>query len=96
MTPAEQLTQEVTERRAEVTALSHLWEVVLGECPSQQQFFVWLDLHTFDRLVRAIRETGRKQSKRQVKMDSDHLVRFCSSVANQRKTEEGSPKPLAS
>ena len=92
---AEQLTKEVTERRAEVNALSHLWEVAVGQCPSEQQFYVWLDLHTFDRLVRAIRETGRKQSKRQTKMDSDHLVRFCSKVANDLKTQEEAAKPLA-
>jgi hypothetical protein len=88
MINAQQLTQEVCAMRDEINALSHLWQVAIGPCPSDQQFCTWLGLHPFERLVRAIRETARKQSKRQVKMDADHLVRFCSRMANDRKTVE--------
>jgi hypothetical protein len=88
MTP-EQLNKEVTERRLEIAALSDLWEVVVGNhVPSQQQFNIWTELHSFEILVRSIRETGTKQAKRRGTMCADHLVRFCSQVANQKSALE--------
>jgi hypothetical protein len=86
MNPVQQLTQEVAEVRAAIIALVQLWEIsVSGPCPDEAQFYVWLGLHQFGHIAAAIRETGVKQSKRAVKMDADHLVRFCSRVANDRK-----------
>jgi hypothetical protein len=86
MNAIQQLTQDVAESRASIVALMQLWEIsVSGPCPDAAQFSVWLGLHQFHHIAAAIRETGVKQSKRAVKMDADHLVRFCSRVANDRK-----------
>jgi hypothetical protein len=76
-------------RRAEVLGLIQLWELCVdGQCPTEQQFAFWLQLHTFERMVQSVREVGRKQARRRVKMDADHVVRFCSRVANDRAREE--------
>jgi hypothetical protein len=86
MNAIQQLTQDVAESRAAIIALTQLWEIsISGTCPDAAQFSVWLGLHQFHHVAAAIRETGMKQSKRAVKMDADHLVRFCSRVANDRK-----------
>jgi hypothetical protein len=86
MNTIDQLKQEVAESRAAIIALTQLWEIsISGPCPDATQFSVWLGLHQFHNIAASIRETGRKQSKRSVKMDGDHLVRFCSRVANDRK-----------
>ena len=76
--------KQVTQRRDEVQALVHLWEVAISrQCPSTPQFFLWLDLHSFDCVSRAIRQTARKQFNKKTPMTPDHLIRFCSKVANE-------------
>jgi hypothetical protein len=88
MNEVEKLQEEITQRRASVLALAHLWELAIGnDIPADGQFAVWLDLHRFEHVVHAIKETGHKQSRRTEKMSADHLVRFVSSVANKRKIE---------
>ena len=88
MTP-EQLNKELAEAREARNALVHLWEVVVGNhVPSDQQFGIWMELHSFESLVRAVRETGAKQAKRRGTMCADHLIRFCSKVANEKSALE--------
>jgi hypothetical protein len=90
MTP-QQLKQQVEQRNAEVDALTVLWQsMVTGFCPTSQQFSVWLQLHTFERVTHAVTKTGRKFLRLDGQMDADHLVRFCSSVANEEKTRTAS------
>jgi hypothetical protein len=80
--------EQVAQRRNEVQALVHLWEIAIShECPSEPQFFLWLDLHSFDCVSRAIRQTARKQFNRKTPMTPDHLIRFCSTVANELERE---------
>jgi hypothetical protein len=79
-----ELAKQVMERRAEVLALAQLWQMAIkGECPDDSQFYLWLELHPFRSVHQAIRETARKQFKRRGAMSADHLIRFCSRVANQ-------------
>jgi hypothetical protein len=89
MTPAEQLQQENAQRHAAIVALVQLWEIAIDarSCPEHSQFSVWLDLHRFEHVACAVREAGRKQIKRDTKMDVDHLTRFVSSVANRIKSD---------
>jgi hypothetical protein len=89
MNPVQELTQQMERRRAAITALTQLWEIAVnGQCPEQRQFSLWLDIHKFEHLASAIRETGRKQSKRHGAMDAQYLVKFCSKVANDAKAAE--------
>jgi hypothetical protein len=96
MTHAEQLSQQIAERRAEITALIHHWQVSVGEhCPSEQQFGVWLDMHPFERVAAGIRQAGYKQVRRCGTMDSQYLVRFASRVMNSLKTQQAQTSTVA-
>jgi hypothetical protein len=87
MTP-EKLMQQIEQRRESVVALANLWQLVIGNpVPSHGQFVLWLDLHPFERMVDAIRDTGSKQNRRTVRMTEEHLVKFASSIANAKKIE---------
>ena len=88
MTPQE-LKLHIEKRREEVNALCNFWQSLLPEfSPGAQQMRVWLDLHTFDRMVSAIEKTAAKSAKLNGAMSLEHSVRFCSKVANTRKTEQ--------
>jgi|HubBroStandDraft_6_1064221.scaffolds.fasta_scaffold1687066_2 hypothetical protein len=92
MTQAEQLSKAIAERRAEITALIHHWQVSVGEhCPSEQQFGVWLDRHPFGRVSAGIRTAGYKQVRRNGTMNSEYLIKFASRVMNSLKTQQESP-----
>jgi len=87
MTPKE-LTQHMEQRHEEVTALCRYWHSLIPDySPGAHQMNTWLDLHDFDRMVLAIKKTGTKYVKMDREMTLDHAVRFCSRVANDRKTQ---------
>jgi hypothetical protein len=82
MTPQE-LTQQLEQRHAEVTALTALWQSTIAvHCPDETQWSVWLDLHPFVIVQYAVKETARKFSRMRKLMDYDYLTRFASSVMN--------------
>jgi hypothetical protein len=86
MTPTE-LTQHMAQRHEEVTALCRYWHSMIPDfSPSAHQMGVWLDLHDFNRMVFAVKRTGLKFRKMDREMSLDHAVRFCSRVANDKKT----------
>lgn len=88
MTPQE-LTLHMEKRREEVNALCNFWYSLLPEfSPGAQQMRIWLDLHSFDRIVHAIEKTAAKNGKLNGAMTLEHAVRFCSKVANTRKTQQ--------
>jgi hypothetical protein len=87
MTPTE-LTQHMAQRHEEVTALCRYWHSLIPDfSPGAHQMGVWLDLHDFDRVVFAVKRTGLKFRKLDREMTLDHAVRFCSRVANDKKTQ---------
>ena len=89
ITPTE-LTQQLEQRRAEVEALLALWNDVLPEhTVNPHQLRVWLKLHPFSRVVAAIEKTAKKSAKLDGQMDKEYVIKFCSSVANGLKTEQG-------
>jgi hypothetical protein len=88
MTPKE-LTLHMEQRHEEVMALCKFWHSLIPDfSPGAHQMSVWLDLHDFDRMVFAIKKTGAKFTKMDREMSLDHAVRFCSRVANERKTAQ--------
>ena len=88
MTPSE-LKAQVKEQHEERDALKVLWLSLMQEsCPDDQQLNVWLGLHDFERIVYSVRRTASKHLKLERAMTLEHAVRFCSKVANTRKTEQ--------
>lgn len=88
MTPAE-LNTQVQQRREECAALKQFWLSLIPElCPDEQQFVLWLNLHPFERVVYSVKRTASKHAKLGDTMTLEHAVRFCSKVANVRKTEQ--------
>jgi hypothetical protein len=78
--------KDVTEQMEQHRALNTLWNYLLpGRSIDPYQFYIWMRLHPFSRVVDAIEKTGRKSVKLGGKMTADHLVRFCSKVANDSK-----------
>lgn len=67
-------------------ALQSLWNETVGRhAPPLDQCWVWIQRHPYDVCEYAIRETA-KRFARYPEMSADHLIRFCSSVANSRKS----------
>jgi hypothetical protein len=88
ITPRE-LTQQLEQTRAEVEALTALWNDLLPQHTiNTWQFRLWLKLHPFARVVAAVEKTGKKSTKLDGQMDSAYAIKFCSSVANNLKTEQ--------
>ena len=95
MTPQE-LREHIQKRREEVTALCQLWYSLFPEfSPGANQMGVWLDLHTFDRVIYAIKRTAGKNAKLNGTMTLEHAVRFCSKVANVNKTKQDAVESAA-
>jgi hypothetical protein len=89
ITPQE-LTQQLEQRRAEVEALQVMWNDLLPEYRiSAYQLRVWLRLHPFARIVAAVEKTAKKSARLGGQMDKEYVIKFCSSVANNLKTEQG-------
>ena len=87
MTPAE-LKAQLQARHEECAALKELWLSLMPDlCPDERQFFLWLGLHNFERMVHSVNRTASKHAKLHG-MTLEHAVRFCSKVANTRKTEQ--------
>jgi hypothetical protein len=87
MTSSE-LTEKLTRCAQEAEALQKLWCVLIPDLqPDARQFLLWLELHPLDRMVYAVKRTGAKHVKLAGTMSLEHAVRFCSKVANVRKTE---------
>ncbi len=88
MTPAE-LKAQLQTRHEECSALRELWNSLMPDvCPDDRQFLLWLNLHPFDRVVYSVKRTASKHAKLGDTMTLEHAVRFCSKVANVRKTEQ--------
>jgi hypothetical protein len=83
------LTQQLEQTRAEVDALTTLWNDLLPEHTiNTWQFRLWLKLHPFARVVAAIEKAAKKSAKLDGQMDTAYAIKFCSSVANNLKTEQ--------
>ena|SRR2546425_5307362 len=78
----------IKERIQLLEAVNELWKTLLpgAPIPSQQQFDLWLDLHTPESLVKAIKGTARKRNSLNGQMSLEYLVRYCSKAANSAKT----------
>jgi hypothetical protein len=87
MTPAE-LKHQVQQHHEECAALKEFWLSLMPElCPDEKQFAIWLSLHPLDRIVYSVKRTASKHAKL-TDMTLEHATRFCSKVANTRKTEQ--------
>ena len=86
----EQLREEVQELQAQCDALRSLWKQLVCDTfvPSPSQFDTWLNNCSLDEVAYAIRKTGRKHDQL-VQMSSDHMLRYCSKVMNNRNSERG-------
>jgi hypothetical protein len=86
------ISEAIEERVEIVNALAKLWSVLLPETqiPNTEQFALWLSLHTPERMMLAIRSTARKRNTLGGVMSQEHMVRYCSSVANNAKRTEKS------
>ncbi len=95
MTPQD-LKQHIENRREEILALCNFWQSLFPEfSPGAPQMRVWLDLHSFDRVVYAIKRTAAKNAKLNSAMTLEHAVRFCSKVANVNKARQDSAASMA-
>jgi hypothetical protein len=88
MTPQE-LNKLVERRQEEVLSLCKFWHSLFPKfSPGASQMRIWLDLHDFDRIVKAIKITAAKNAKLNGAMDLEYTTRFCSKVANVAKTKQ--------
>lgn len=95
MTPQD-LKQQIENRREEILALCNFWHSLFPEFSAgAMQMRVWLDLHTFDRTVYAIKRTAAKNAKLNGAMTLEHAVRFCSKVANVKKAKQEATEGVA-
>jgi len=86
------ITERILEQTQNIQALVALWRSLLPEapCPDNAQFGTWLDLHAAEDVLKAIKVTANKYNLLKGAMDQDYMVRYCSSCANQRKTDRDS------
>lgn len=88
MTPQE-LNKLVERRQEEVLSLCKFWHSLFSDfTPGAAQMRVWLDLHSFDCVVDAIKRTAAKNAKLNGAMNLEYATRFCSKVANVAKTKQ--------
>lgn len=57
-----------------------LWERILGTSPVDEQFEIWLAMHTPEVVRLGIVKTAAKNMSLGQTMDSDHKIRFASKV----------------
>lgn len=83
------LTERIKEQAENIEALSTLWSSLIPSAPlpTNTQFGTWLDLHAAEDVLRAVKAAANKYNLLNGSMDEDYLVRYCSSVANSRKTK---------
>jgi hypothetical protein len=60
--------------------LIKLWQSLLGAPPAEEQFTVWLAMHTHEVIRLAIARTAAKNLSVGKTMDSDYKIRFASKV----------------
>jgi hypothetical protein len=60
--------------------LIKLWQSLLGAPPAEEQFTVWLALHTVEVIRLAIVKTAAKNLSVGKTMDTDYKIRFASKV----------------
>jgi hypothetical protein len=70
-----------------IKASNRLWILLLegAPVPTNEQFGRWHSLHNARTLVEAFQTTARKFHKSNSTMTLEHLIRYCSSVANHSK-----------
>ena len=69
----------------QLTDLKTFWASVLGEpLPSDANFAVWAELHTYETIHHGILKTGMKNLSLNETMSQDHKVRFASKVMIQK------------
>jgi hypothetical protein len=74
--------QEFTETKRQLVGL---WNSSIASfTPPEAQWATWLSRHDEAALLRAVLKTVAKYNQMQGRMDADYLVRYCSSVANNR------------
>jgi hypothetical protein len=80
--------EQIKEQAHNIEALSTLWSSLVPEAslPSNTQFGVWLDLHRVEDVLQAIKATANKYRLLKCNMTAEHMIRYCSSVANNLKT----------
>jgi hypothetical protein len=75
-----------------IHSLTELWTALLPKAPvpSNAQFNRWIGMHTSMVLLFAIETAADKYARTEPPMTGEHLIRYCSSVANNRryKTQE--------
>jgi hypothetical protein len=79
----------------EATALSALWSLLIGPSPELRQFNIWCHHHGFQATQSAIERTAAKFSKLNGQMDSDYMLRYCSSVAKEKSAHGANPQVTA-
>lgn len=79
--------QQLQERAETISALNKVWSIFLAgsQVPTSIQFDKWLDLHTPETMMQAIKATAKKREKLNGEMSLEYMVRYCSSVANNAK-----------
>lgn len=60
--------------------LKELWEKMLGKPPADDQFTVWMAMHTLDVVRQAILKTAAKNLSLGRTMSPDYKIRFASKV----------------
>jgi hypothetical protein len=77
-----ELQERLSGQQAELIGLIHLWrELIPSYQPPDAQFKFWRIRHGFEVMHYSIEETAAKLLSLGT-MTPEHLVRFCSSVAN--------------
>jgi hypothetical protein len=62
--------------------LRELWQKFLGEVPSDQQFQLWLAMHTPATVKHGILKAAEKNMALHGNMSADYKIRFASAVMN--------------
>jgi len=90
------LYSKVQEQLEAVEALKKLWMMLLegAPMPPNEQFGRWHNMHNSKTLIAALQITARKFQKTPA-MTLEHLVRYCSSVANQRKYKQSTTQEMS-
>ena len=80
MTALERLV--VRNNNAEALRLEWLTLMPSAEMPRPRQFILWVEIHSVEAMLRAIRQTARKFDVLNGEMSLDFLVRYASKAAN--------------
>jgi hypothetical protein len=70
----------MTGTNTNTNTLKALWEKTLGVSPTDEQFYLWTNLHTLEVVRQAILKTAGKNLQMGKTMTEEHKVRFASKV----------------